>query len=58
MVLTSCGLTDPGCVRSENQDRILFDDALGLYVLCDGMGGRRGGELAAEIATIAIHRYV
>jgi len=58
MVLTSHGLTDPGCVRSENQDRILLDDALGLYVVCDGMGGRRRGELAAELATNAIHQYV
>jgi protein phosphatase len=58
MVLTSHGLTDPGCVRSENQDRILFDDDLGLYVVCDGLGGRRRGDVAAELATETIRQYV
>src|ERR1039457_1574204 len=58
MGLTSQGLTDSGCVRSENQDRILFDDTLGLYVVCDGMGGRRRGDLAAELATDSIRQYV
>jgi PPM family protein phosphatase len=58
MGLTSQGLTDPGCVRPENQDRILFDDALGLYVVCDGMGGRRRGDFAAELATDSIRQYV
>jgi len=58
MQFTSYGITDPGCVRSENQDRIVFDDSLGLYVVCDGMGGRRRGELAAELASTAIQQYV
>ena len=36
----------------------MFDDSLGLYVVCDGMGGRRRGELAAELASTAIRQYV
>ena len=58
MKLTSQGLTDPGCVRTENQDRILFDDALGLYIVCDGMGGHRRGDLAAELASNSLSQYV
>src|SRR5579885_3681641 len=58
MVLTSQGLTDPGCVRPSNQDRILCDDTLRLYVVCDGLGGRRRGEMAAEIAVSSIRHYV
>ena len=58
MRLSSQGLTDPGCVRTENQDRIVFDDALGLYLVCDGLGGRRRGDVAAELAGNAIRQYV
>ena len=58
MLLRSHGVTDIGRVRPKNEDRILFDDTLGLYVVCDGIGGRRRGEVAAEIATHTIRRYV
>jgi serine/threonine protein phosphatase PrpC len=58
MFLRSHGLTDPGCRRAGNEDRIFFDDAFGLYVVCDGIGGRRRGEIAAEIATNTIRQYV
>jgi len=58
MPLISHGCSDTGCVRSQNEDRILFDDALGIYVVCDGIGGRRRGDLAAEIAVNAIREYV
>jgi len=58
MSLISHGISDAGCVRSQNQDRILFDDGLGLYVVCDGIGGRRRGDLAAEIATQAIREFI
>jgi serine/threonine protein phosphatase PrpC len=58
MPLISHGLTDPGCVRTENQDRIVFNDHLGLYIVCDGLGGRRRGDVAAELATNAIRQYV
>ncbi len=47
-----------GCVRTENQDRILADDELNLYVVCDGIGGRRRGHIAAELAVDVIRRYI
>ncbi len=58
MPLISYGLTHPGCVRTENQDRIVVKDDLGLYIVCDGLGGRRRGDVAAELATNAIRQYV
>lgn len=58
MRVISHGLTDAGCCRSENQDRIFFDDALGLYIVCDGLGGRRRGGFAAELAVGAVRQYI
>ncbi len=58
MLLLSKGLTDPGCVRSQNEDRIFFDDSLALYIVCDGIGGRRRGEVAAQLATNTIRQYI
>lgn len=47
------GLTDPGMVRSQNQDDYaiikLGKDQL-LAVVCDGMGGARSGNIASKMA--------
>ncbi|MGE5379463.1 MAG: Stp1/IreP family PP2C-type Ser/Thr phosphatase [Methylocystaceae bacterium] len=48
--MLACSITDTGKVRSDNQDRHLCDPGRGLFVVCDGMGGYQGGELAAQIA--------
>ena len=57
-MLESYGLSDTGCVRSENQDRILTDHSNGLFVVADGMGGHRRGELAAELAVATLRYYI
>jgi protein phosphatase len=57
MIPTSAGLSDQGS-RATNQDRILFDDTLGLYLVCDGLGGRRAGNVAAELAVNSIRQYI
>lgn len=54
----SYGISDTGCVRSENQDRILIDHSSGLFMVADGMGGHRHGEIAAEMAVSALRYYV
>src|SRR3954454_4406933 len=52
------GVTDIGCVRERNEDRILVDATLGLYIIADGMGGHSHGEMAAELAIATIRHYV
>ena len=42
--------TDPGMVRSHNEDSIGTDAEIGLAVLADGMGGYNAGEVASGIA--------
>jgi protein phosphatase len=46
--------TDPGMVRSHNEDSIASDSDKGLVVLADGMGGYNAGEVASGMATTVI----
>ncbi len=46
--------SDPGRVRSENQDRAYADDELGIFLVVDGLGGHAAGEKAAEMAVEVI----
>lgn len=43
-------VTDKGLKRNSNQDSILINADLGIYVLADGMGGHTGGEIASQMA--------
>src|SRR5258706_12048015 len=53
-VLQIASATDPGMVRSHNEDSIASDAANGLVVLADGMGGYNAGEVASGMATTVI----
>lgn len=53
-VLEIASCTDPGMVRSHNEDSIAADPASGLVVLADGMGGYNAGEVASGMATTVI----
>jgi protein phosphatase len=52
------GISDCGCKREQNQDRIVVAERLGLFAVADGMGGERCGEWAAEIAVQTVEEYL
>jgi PPM family protein phosphatase len=43
--------TDTGRARSNNEDSVAIEPAVGLVVLADGMGGYSAGEVASSMAT-------
>lgn len=52
------GLTDVGRRRDHNEDALLLDDELGLYVVADGVGGHAKGEVASAEAVEQIQNWV
>ena len=58
MRITSCGMTDVGVKRTNNEDNYLINDELNLFVCCDGMGGHVGGEFASAIAVNTVEEVL
>ena len=59
--MQSWGLTDPGCVRKQNQDAYRIeqlDRNTLLCVVCDGMGGAKSGNVASTLAVDAFTEEV
>src|SRR5712692_12100200 len=57
-MILSCGFSDVGCVRQQNEDRILVDPQLSLFAVADGMGGHNYGEVAAELGISTMKYYI
>jgi serine/threonine protein phosphatase PrpC len=56
--LRSFGRSDVGRRREINEDAFFCDDALGLYLVADGVGGHAKGEVASAEAVEQIHDFV
>jgi serine/threonine protein phosphatase PrpC len=54
MKLVAAGLTDVGRERDHNEDCFLIDSESELFLVADGMGGHRAGEVASRLAADTI----
>ena len=52
------GATNVGRERKNNEDAYRVEADIGLYVVCDGMGGHASGEIASQITADAMVRFI
>ena len=56
ILVTATAQTDKGLRRKRNEDSVLAREDEGIFVVADGMGGYRGGEIASNLAVATIER--
>lgn len=57
MRANASGMTDVGLLREHNEDSFAVLPEHGLYIVADGMGGHRAGDVASRLATTAIAEF-
>jgi PPM family protein phosphatase len=57
-MLEAFGLSDPGCVRLNNEDYFISDTESGIFILADGMGGANAGEYASHLSAEMLYEFL
>lgn len=57
-MLEAFGLSDPGCIRSNNEDYFINDPEKGIFILADGMGGANAGEYASHLSAEVLYEFL
>ena len=58
MKASGYGITDLGKKRTVNDDYLLIDDSLRLFVVCDGVGGHVSGNIASELCAQTVKQVI
>lgn len=58
MDVENAALTDVGCRRLRNEDAFFASDEMKLYVVSDGMGGHKAGDVASRLVVEAMREYI
>jgi PPM family protein phosphatase len=57
-MLEAFGLSDRGCIRTNNEDYFISDSRCGVFIVADGMGGANGGEFASRLSAETLYQYL
>lgn len=57
-MIEAFGLSDPGCVRPNNEDYFINDPEKGIFILADGMGGANAGEYASHLSAEVLYEFL
>jgi len=57
-IVESAGLTDVGRKRAGNEDSFFLNDDMRFYVVADGMGGHKAGEVASKIVVESLQGHM
>ena len=58
IVVESAGITDVGRRRESNEDAYFLNDDMRLYVVADGMGGHKAGEVASKMVVEVLRDHM